>query len=346
MIEYRFRTKDGRWIWCLSRNRVFSRCPDGSVSQIIGTVMDITDRKLVERKLRKSEERYRRLTGLLPAAMYMIDSEGSITYYNEQAARIWGRSPRLGDTEERFCGSFRLYRPDGSLLPHDQTPMAVALRTGVSFRAQEVTIERPEGMILKISVNIDAIRDADGRICGAINVFTDITEHKKTEEALRKSEELFRTVVENSWDGIHQVDLSTGRFVFTSPSLGRLTGFTSEELMLPMKDVADRLHPADREAVRRYLKRIIAGGKTREASGIPMASEKAGNTGGLATVGRRFSTRTARRSLSWVSAGTSRIQSSFSLLWNTPRSSWKRKWLGGPRWPRHGQGSCKSWPWN
>ena len=259
VIEYRFRTKDGRWIWCLSRDLVFSRCPDGTVCQVIGTVMDITDRKLVERKLRKSEERYRRLTGLIPAAMYMIDSEGAITYYNEQAARIWGRSPRTGDTEERFCGSFRLYRPDGSRLPHDQTPMAVSLRTGVSFRAQEVTIERPDGMILKISVNIDAIRDADGRICGAINVFTDITEHKKTEEALRKSEELFRTVVENSWDGIHQVDLSTGRFVFTSPSLGRLTGFTSEELMLPMKDVADRLHPADREAVRRYLKRIIAG---------------------------------------------------------------------------------------
>ena len=259
LIEYRFRTKDRCWIWCLSRDRVFSRSPDGAVSQIIGTVMDITDRKLVERKLRKSEERYRRLSGLLPAAMYMIDSEGAITYYNEQAARLWGRSPRVGDTVERFCGSFRLFRPDGSHLPHDQTPMAVALRTGVSFRAQEVTIERPDAAIVKVSVNIDAIRDADGRICGAINVFTDITEHKKIEEALRKSEELFRTVVENSWDGIHQVDLSTGRYVFVSPSLERLTGFTSEELMFSMEEVADRLHPADREAVDRYLKRIIAG---------------------------------------------------------------------------------------
>ena len=75
-----------------------------------------------------------------------------------------------------------MYRPDGSLLPHHQCPMADVLRTGVSVRQQEVHIERPNGTRGIALVDIEALKDSDGNIVGAVNCFQDITERKQAEE--------------------------------------------------------------------------------------------------------------------------------------------------------------------
>jgi PAS domain S-box-containing protein len=158
---------------------------------------ELIHRQRAESALRQSEEQYRRLVGLMPAAVYTCDASGVITFYNEEAARLWGRAPSTGITDERFCGSFRLWLPDGTLLPHDRTPMAVALREGREFRAQSVTIERPDGSRIHVLVNIDPIRDAQGRVVGAINAFHDTTALMQTQHALRQSEERFRELANN-----------------------------------------------------------------------------------------------------------------------------------------------------
>ena len=74
-----------------------------------------------------------------------------------------------------------MFRPDGSLLPHHQCPMADVLRTGISVREQEVHIERPDGSRGIALVDIEAIKDSDGNIVGAVNCFQDITERKRSE---------------------------------------------------------------------------------------------------------------------------------------------------------------------
>ena len=117
----------------------------------------------------------------LPFAIYVCDREGLVLRFNHRAAELWGRSPKLRDPDERFCGSYRMFRPDGSLLPHDQCPMADVLRTGVSVREQEVHIERPDGLRGIALVDIEAIKDIDGNIVGAVNCFQDITERKRSE---------------------------------------------------------------------------------------------------------------------------------------------------------------------
>ncbi len=134
-----------------------------------------------------ADQRYRQLLAALPAAVYTCDPDGVITWYNHQAAELWGRSPQLGDTDERFCGSLRLYRMDGSPLPRTHTPMAVALREGGGCRGQELIIERPGGSRVTVSVHIDPLRDEQGRLCGAVNVFTDIGEREPSEAAIRNA---------------------------------------------------------------------------------------------------------------------------------------------------------------
>jgi PAS domain S-box-containing protein len=117
----------------------------------------------------------------LPFAIYICDRNGVLLRYNRRAAELWGRSPKLGDPDELFCGSYRMFRPDGSPLPHHECPMADVLRTGISVRQQEVHIERPDGLRSVALVDIEAVRDSDGNIIGAINCFQDITERKAAE---------------------------------------------------------------------------------------------------------------------------------------------------------------------
>jgi PAS domain-containing protein len=85
------------------------------------------DLKRAEDALREKEDRYRTLFDLAPVAVYSCDASGVIRDYNNRAAELWGRKPERGDTDERFCGSFKLYRPDGSFMPHEQCPMARGL---------------------------------------------------------------------------------------------------------------------------------------------------------------------------------------------------------------------------
>ena len=77
--------------------------------------------------LHESQGRYRTLFDLAPIAVYSCDASGVIQEYNNRAAELWGRKPAPGDTDERFCGSFKMYRPDGSFMPHEQCPMGDVL---------------------------------------------------------------------------------------------------------------------------------------------------------------------------------------------------------------------------
>ncbi|HEY5265142.1 MAG TPA: ATP-binding protein, partial [Steroidobacteraceae bacterium] len=137
--------------------------------------------------LRASEERYRTLFDLGPVAIYSCDVAGVIQQFNRRAAELWGREPVLGDTDERFCGSFRLFRPDGTCMPHAQCPMAEVLSgERAQVRDAEVLIERPDGSRVTVVVNIQPLLSAEGEIAGAINCFFDITERKRTEEQSRE----------------------------------------------------------------------------------------------------------------------------------------------------------------
>jgi PAS domain S-box-containing protein len=193
-----------------------------------------------------------RLFEQLPFAVYVCDRDGLVLRYNHRAAELWGRSPKLGDPDERFCGSYRMFRPDGSLLPHHQCPMADVLRTGISVRQQEVHIERPDGSRGIALVDIEAIKDSSGNVVGAVNCFQDITERKRGEEAALR----LAAIIESSDDAIVGKNLDG---IITSWNAGaeRIFGYLAEEII--GKPIMLLIPPDHRKAEEAIMARIRRG---------------------------------------------------------------------------------------
>ena len=152
---------------------------DGS-GRIIGAskiARDISQRKQTERRLAE-------LVDALPAAVYTTDAEGKITHYNQAAEQLWGCRPELGTTQ--WCGSWRLYRPDGAPIPLDQCPMALSLKENRPVRGVEAIVERPDGTRVPVLPYPTPIRDEAGRVAGGINMLVDITDRKQAEKQLQQ----------------------------------------------------------------------------------------------------------------------------------------------------------------
>ena len=160
-----------------------------SVRESVGVKDDVTERRRADNALRWNEERYRTLFDLGPVAVYSCDASGVIQEFNRRAVELWGCEPASGDTDKRFCGSFKLFRPDGRFMPHEQCPMAeVVAGTLAEACDAEVLIERPDGSRITVVVNIRPLKNERGDIMGAINCFYDITARKEMEDSLRESD--------------------------------------------------------------------------------------------------------------------------------------------------------------
>lgn len=168
------------------------------------------------------------ILNLLPAAVYICDMSGVIKKYNEQAAELWGRRPTPGDISVRFCGSYRLYHPDGSPLSHDQTPAAVCLQDGLPKKDQELIIERPDLSRIYVRASIVPIKDKNGTQTGIINCFYDITKQKETEWALNKKTNELQDYVDNAVIGLHWVD-ADGIIKWANKAELDMLGYTEAE---------------------------------------------------------------------------------------------------------------------
>jgi PAS domain S-box-containing protein len=193
------------------------------------------------------------LMELLPAAVYICAApSGVITYYNRRAAELWGRAPAIGDTDGRFCGSFRLFRTDRTPLPYAETPMAQVLNGAAPIRNQEVVIERRDGSRIILRINIDPLYDIKGRLSGGISVFEDVTDLKQAEQASQR----LAAIVESSGDAIVSKDLN-GVIASWNQGAERLFGYTAEETI--GKPVTLLIPPERHDEEQSILERIRRG---------------------------------------------------------------------------------------
>lgn len=164
----------------------------------------------------------------IPGAVYVCDREGYLIQYNSEAVTLWGRIPNVDGSRERFCGSHRLFLPDGTILPPEVCPMADAIRSGTNTRNAEVVMERPDGSRFTALVNIRALKDQQGNIQGAINCFQDISATKAIEKEILRTKNDLEDFFENSAIGLHIVS-NEGIILRANKAELNILGYTAEE---------------------------------------------------------------------------------------------------------------------
>lgn len=184
-------------------------------------------RRLAEERLQQAEHRYRQILQSLPAAVYTCDAEGRIDFYNQRAAELWGREVPLRGEQVKFCAAYRCLI-DGKPVAPDQTPMVAAVREGRAFRNLEPVFERADGRRISVLVNIDPLLDAEGRPCGAINVFQDISETKETQKELQRRTDQLSAFLETAALGLHRVGRD-GVILWANAAELEMLGYSSDE---------------------------------------------------------------------------------------------------------------------
>jgi PAS domain S-box-containing protein len=211
---------------------------------------DVTERMRAETALRESEERYRSLVEVSPDAVILMDLEGTIRLCNRRAAALHG----CENGEELLSKNFF------DLVAGDDRDRAMANAMRIvqqgGIRDVEYHMLRQDGAQFSAELSASIIRDLDGKAQAITAVFRDITERKRTDEALQRSEEHFRSLTENLSDVILILD-AEGTIRYQSPSVARVLGHRPEERV--GKKVFDYAHPDDlaqlKETFRRAMQR-------------------------------------------------------------------------------------------
>ena len=197
----------------------------------------------------------------LPAAIYTTDVEGRLTHFNPAAVDFSGRVPELGT--DQWCVSWKLFRPEGTPLRHDECPMAVALKEGRIVDGAETIAERPDGNRIWFVPYPRLLRDAEGRTVGGINMLLDITNRKQAERATS----LLAAIVDSSEDAIISKSLDG---IITSWNEGavRMFGYTAEEAV--GQHITLIIPPHLREEEATILKRLRRGERIEHFETIRM----------------------------------------------------------------------------
>jgi PAS domain S-box-containing protein len=143
-----------------------------------------------------SESDWQPILDELPVPIYTADVDGQVTYWNRACVEIAGRVPELG--QDRWCVTWRIYTTDGDFMPHDQCPMAEAIRTGEQNRGKVAIALRPDGTRVAFRPYPTPLFDSQGKLTGAINMLVDISDEQA--EALSAQAEKCRRLADATYN--------------------------------------------------------------------------------------------------------------------------------------------------
>src|SRR5918997_2308912 len=246
--EYRFRRADGSYVTLVDRAFVV-RGADGRPVRMLGSIVDVTERRRAEEALRESEERYRTLVEAVQEGIAFVAPEGGlISYCNEAYAQIMGLTP------EAMVG-----RSFFDFLEGEEREKALRQREmrheGLSS-SYEVTARAADGTEKILSATGSPIFDAEGSYAGAVQTIVDVTERRRSEQELREAEELFRGAFDDAAVGMALNNLD-GRFIQVNRSLCEMLGYEEEELLgFTFRDIS---HPEDLDVSVSRVRELLEG---------------------------------------------------------------------------------------
>ena len=235
--EHRMRCKDGSWIWILDRGMVTQRDPDGKALRMIGTHVDITQRRGVEEALRISEERYRGVVEDQTETICRYKADGTFTFVNDVYCRL------VGKTREELVGQTWFPRAPQEELSSIQSQLAK-----MSPTHPVVTIVNPifvaDGSLRWFQFVNRGFFDAEGKLTETQVVGRDITEQREVEEALRVSEERWKFALEGAGDGLWDWNIELGQ-VHYSRRWKEMLGYLDHEVEDTFLEWQKRVHNED-----------------------------------------------------------------------------------------------------
>ncbi|MFW9807526.1 MAG: PAS domain S-box protein, partial [Candidatus Thorarchaeota archaeon] len=249
--EYRFVRRDGsiRWVQAFSGNIEFEGAPAFQV-----TIIDITETKLAETKLRSSQEMLQTVMNTIPQYVFWKDLDSVYLGCNENFAFVSGvRTPDniVGKTDHDLAWrevEAKLFRElDKEVIRTDQPQMNI-----ISPQRQA------DSKDAWIEINIVPLHDDDGNVIGVLGTYNDITEKRIAEDNLIKSEAKYRSLAEQSVQSI--IILSTDKLLYYNPAFKELVEYTDSELCeMDAGDVWNLVHPDDREELQKRMNDGIEG---------------------------------------------------------------------------------------
>ena len=246
--EYRVILPDGTQRWIAARGRAYLNA-SGTPARMLGTAIDITERKRTEEALQNSEEKFRQFFNNIPDYCYIISTEGNILHINKAALNTLGykREELVGKPLAGIYAPESLARMEGLFNQWKETGQ---------IRNEEMVIVTRKGERRVVILNVGVVKDKDGTIRHSTSVQTDITESERTEAALKESEQRFRQVAETVADFIWEVD-TQGLYTYASPSVEKIMGYTPEELV-GKKHFYDLFDPSVREELKAAAFQVFA----------------------------------------------------------------------------------------
>jgi len=239
-LELPFTTVTGKKLWV--RTAGWPQFDGEKVVKVSGHIMDISERKLSEEKSNEKSRFIQSLLKAIPVAVFFKDRDGRYFGCNDAFTEI------MGVTSEDISGKtvFELWPSENAMTYHKKD---LDLMEKKQYQVYEYHVKDKNGAYRPVIFAKDILIDSNGKVAGLVGAFLDISERKQMEESLRKSEAIYRNLVERMPDGVYK-STHDGRFVDINPALVKMLGYDSKEELMAI-EIKSQLYfdPNDRESL-------------------------------------------------------------------------------------------------